>query len=167
MAPFKTCISVDLPAPLWPTTPTHSPALSEKSAPSRARTAPYDFSTPMKSTRETPASSMGCVCWLARAFASVGLLHIRLDRGDGVGLGVFVAGDAALRNVRQFLLEVILGEGEVRHDHVMRDLLAVEDLLRHPEGERRDAGRDRGGPGGVAVLVLLLLPPLKFVLAIA
>ena len=37
--------------------------------------------------------------------APVRPLHIRLDRGNGVGLRVFVAGDAALRNVGQFLLK--------------------------------------------------------------
>src|SRR6185437_16570881 len=100
-------------------------------------------------------------------FCPIELLRVGLDRGDRVGLRVFVAGDAALRNVRQFLLEIVLREGKVRYDHVVGDLLAVEDLLRHPEGERRDARRDRGGPGGVAVLLLLLLPPLQFVLAIA
>ena len=46
-------------------------------------------------------------------------------------------------------------------------LLAVEDLLRHPEGQRRDAGRDRDRHGLVAAGVLLLLPPGELVLAVA
>ena len=78
----------------------------------------------------------------------MGLLHIRLDRGDGVGLGVFVAGDAAHRNIRQLLLEVVLGEGEIGHDQIVRNgFVAVENLLRDPEGERRNARRDRSRPG--------------------
>ena len=48
--PASTCISVDLPAPLWPTRPTHSPAATRKSTPSSARTAPKCFSTPSSST---------------------------------------------------------------------------------------------------------------------
>ena len=41
--PASTFIRVDLPAPLWPTRPTHSPASTRRSTPLSARTAPYDF----------------------------------------------------------------------------------------------------------------------------
>ena len=61
---------------------------------------------------------------------------------DGVRLAIFVAGDAPLSNIRQFLLEVVLGESQIGHKQIMRDLLAVQNLLRDPEGEGRDAGRD-------------------------
>jgi hypothetical protein len=43
-------INVDLPAPLWPTKPTHSPTPTTKSTPTNARTAPKLFSTPFKVT---------------------------------------------------------------------------------------------------------------------
>jgi len=65
-------------------------------------------------------------------------------------LRVFAAGDAALRNVRQLGLEIGLGEGEIRRQQIMRNLLAVERLLGDPEGEGRNARRDRGGPGRVS-----------------
>jgi hypothetical protein len=44
--PLSTCMRVDLPAPLWPTSPKHSPAATTRSTPPKARTAPKDFSTP-------------------------------------------------------------------------------------------------------------------------
>jgi hypothetical protein len=73
---------------------------------------------------------------------------------------VFMASDASDWNVGKGSLEVILGEGEIWHEQVMRNVLAaVEDLLRDPEGERRDAGRYRCRPCRVAVLGLLFLPP--------
>src|SRR5215813_13739807 len=163
--PASTCISVDLPAPLWPTRPTHSPAATAKSTPSSARTAPKCFSTPSSLTMMlSPASAIAGIAQPARMMqarnARGNLLHVGLDRRDGVVLRVFVARDAALLDVRQRRLEVGLCEGEIGHEQVVRHVLvAVEDLLRDPEGERRDAGRDRGGPGRVAVLRLLLLPP--------
>src|SRR5205823_9973825 len=46
-------------------------------------------------------------------------------------------------------------------------LVAVEDLLGDPESQRRDAGCDRSRPRLIAVLLLLLFPPLQLVLAIA
>src|SRR6267142_5260391 len=55
-APASTCIRVDLPAPLWPTRPTHSPAEAKKSTPSSARTAPKCFSAPSSLTMIGAAS---------------------------------------------------------------------------------------------------------------
>ena len=76
------------------------------------------------------------VC-LLRGRSSTDLLHIRLDRGNGVGLCVFVAGDAALRNIRQFFLEIVLGEGKIGHHQIVGNgLVAIENLLRDPECER-------------------------------
>ena len=49
--PFKMCMSVDLPAPLWPTTPTHSPPATEKSTPSRAPDSAVRLSTPSSVTK--------------------------------------------------------------------------------------------------------------------
>src|SRR5215468_5000939 len=163
--PARTCISVDLPAPLWPTSPTHSPAATVKSTPSSARTAPKCFSTPSSLTIESaPASAITVAPGRSRCRGRVPAarsLHVGFDRRDGVVLRVFVAGDAALLDVRQGRLEIILREGEIGHQQVVRHVLvAVEDLLGDPESERRDARRDRGRPGRVAVLRLLLLPPL-------
>src|SRR5215468_5219476 len=155
--PASTCINVDLPAPLCPTRPTHSPAATAKSTPSSARTAPKCFSTPSSLTMMvSPASAIAGRSQPARMMqarnARGNLLHVGLDRRDGVGLRVFVARDAALLDVRQGRLEIVLGEGKIGHEQVVRYVLvAIEDLLRDPEGERRDARRDRGGPGGIAV----------------
>src|ERR1700679_2709544 len=96
----------------------------------------------MKSTREAPAFAMIPV-YVLRGRVSRCLLDVRLDGRDGVGLRVLVAGDAAFRHIRQFLLEVVLGEREIGNDKIMRDVLvAVENLLGDPEGERRNARRD-------------------------
>src|SRR5262245_44047704 len=171
--PASTCISVDFPAPLWPTRPTHSPAATAKSTPSSARTAPKCFSTPSSLTMMlSPASAIAGRSQPARMMqarnARGNLLHVGLDRRDGGGLRVFVASDAALLDGRQGRLEIVLREGEIGHEQVVRHILvAVEDLLRDPEGERRDTRRDRGRPGRVAVLRLLLLPPLQLVLPVA
>src|SRR5689334_18757758 len=172
-APASTCTSVDLPAPLWPTSPRHSPAATSKSTPSRARTAPKCFSTPRSSTMRgaTPGVTRAILgsdrCGSARRRRAL-LLQVRLDRRDRLRLRVLLRGDAADRDLRQRGFEVALREGEVRDQHVVRDVLAaVEHLLRDPEGERRDARSDRRGPGRVAVLGLLLLPPLQLVLAVA
>src|SRR6185437_2141938 len=48
--PASTFIRVDLPAPLWPTSPRHSPAPTARSTPARARTAPKLFATPFRLT---------------------------------------------------------------------------------------------------------------------
>jgi hypothetical protein len=42
----------------------------------------------------------GLVCSLRGRLSGSGLLHIRLNRRDSVRLGIFVAGDAALWNIR-------------------------------------------------------------------
>src|ERR1700678_2160957 len=107
--PARICISVDLPAPLWPTRPTHSPVAMSRLTPSRARTAPKDFSTPSSLTRAAPALAMGRSILGVRARNS-GLFQVGFDRRNGVGLGVFVARDAALGDFRQFGLEIVLGE---------------------------------------------------------
>ena len=39
-------MSVDLPAPLWPTSPKHSPLPTSRLTPLKARTAPKFLSTP-------------------------------------------------------------------------------------------------------------------------
>src|SRR5271163_3370779 len=133
--PARMCMSVDLPAPLWPTTPTHSPAAISRLTPSRARTAPKDFSTPSRLTRAAPALAMGDLSLAYRA-RDCGLLHVGLDRRDRVGLRVFVASDAALGDFRQFGLEITLREGEVGHQQIVRNVFpAVEHLLRDPERE--------------------------------
>src|SRR3954465_10677049 len=49
-APASTFISVDLPAPLCPTSPRHSPAPTARSTPASARTAPKLFATPFRLT---------------------------------------------------------------------------------------------------------------------
>ena len=55
--PASTFISVDLPAPLCPTTATHSPPFTTKSTPRRACTAPKLFRIPESSTACTVAIS--------------------------------------------------------------------------------------------------------------
>src|SRR5262249_48135623 len=163
----------DLPAPLWPTRPTHSLVSTARSTPSSARTAPKCFSTPSSLTMLLPASAItGSVPTVSddgeADECAQSRLHVGRDRLFGIVLGVLMAGDATLLDVGKGRLEVVLREGEIRHQEVVRDVLvAVEDLLRHPEGEGGDAGGDRGRPGGIAILRLLLLPPLQFVLAIA
>src|SRR5271155_881668 len=107
--PARMCMSVDLPAPLWPTTPTHSPAAISRLTPSRARTAPKDFSTPSSLTRAAPAVAMGRSVLGVRARNRC-LLHVGLDDRDGVRLGIFMARDAALGDVGQFRLEISLSE---------------------------------------------------------
>src|ERR1700738_5376476 len=171
--PASTCMRVDLPAPLWPTSPTHSPASTVKSTPSSARTAPQCFSTPASLTMFARASAItgnvptGSDDGEADERAQ-SLLHVRRDGFLGVVLRVFVAGDATLLDGGQRGFEIGLGEGEIGHQQIVRDVLvAVEDLLGDPEGERRDAGRDRCRPGRIAVLRLLFLPPLQLVLAVA
>ena len=105
-APLSTCMSVDLPAPLWPTMPTHSPGDSRKIDAVQSANGAVGFSTPVKSTRERPhppwsfrpATSGALIC-------SESLLHVGLDRGDRVGLGIFVARDAALVEFSAALLK--------------------------------------------------------------
>jgi hypothetical protein len=64
------------------------------------------------------------------------LLHVRGYRLDCVVLCVLVAGDTARLDGRQNGFKVVLGEGEIRHEQIVRRiLLAVEDLLGDPEGE--------------------------------
>src|SRR5260221_12479571 len=46
-------------------------------------------------------------------------------------------------------------------------IAAVENLLSNPEGECRDAGRNRCGPSRITVLSLLLFPPSQLILAIS
>lgn len=48
--PASTFISVDLPAPLWPTTARHSPAFNTRSTPRKARTAPKLLRMPERPT---------------------------------------------------------------------------------------------------------------------
>src|SRR5262249_43941819 len=155
--------SVDLPAPLWPTSPTHSPVWTVKSTPSKARTAPKCFSTPPSSMMLSAPSAM-CSVNVGEAKRSSSL-HICLDGIQRFLLRVFVARNAALLDVGQLGLEIVLGEGKIGHEQIVRDVLsAIEHLLRHPEGEGRHARGDRSRPGGVAVLGLLLLPPLQLIL---
>src|SRR5256885_16331979 len=109
--PASTCISVDLPAPLWPTRPTHSPALTARSTPSSARTAPKCFSTPSSFTIFVPASAISGSVPTGSDDGDAderaqSLLHVCRDRFLGVVLRVFVAGDAALREGGQRGLEV-------------------------------------------------------------
>src|SRR5438034_11789072 len=102
---------VDLPAPLWPTRPMHSPAGTAKSTPFNARTAPKDFSTPSKLTIvvfATPIDGPTRDARAARARAERSL-HVGLDRRDGVFFCIFVARDAASLNLRQFRFEIVLG----------------------------------------------------------
>src|SRR5262249_47689862 len=136
-----------------------------RSTPARARTAPNRFSTPSSSTIAVETSTMRR--WRLSG-ASLSLLHVGLDRLDRVLLRVLRAGDATRRNVRQGRFEGILGEGEIGHQQVVRNVLvAVEDLLGDPEGKRRDSRRDGGRPGHISIGVLLLFPPRELVLAVA
>src|SRR5882724_8651175 len=168
--PARICIKVDLPAPLCPTRPRHSPHSTRRSTPPSARTAPKCFSTPSSSTIVGLATIIARTPGVSEplSVSTKPLLHVGFDGDDGFLLGIFVACDATLGDVGQFSLEIVLGEGEVRHQQVMRYVLvAVKHLLSNPEGKCRNARSDRGRPTGVAVLRLLLLPPLKFILAIA
>src|SRR5690349_9750512 len=105
-------MSVDLPAPLCPTSPTHSPAPTWKSTPLRARTAPKCFSAPFSRTISVFALSMLNDTRLAMRTAMHPLLSldVGLDRRDSLFLRVFVRGDAAFLDLRQRGLEIILGE---------------------------------------------------------
>src|SRR4051794_5603348 len=131
--PESTCINVDLPAPLWPTSPTHSPPSTAKSTPSSARTAPKCFSTPSSLTMFARASAISGSVQTGSDDGGTteraqSLLHIGGDRLLGVFLAIFVAGDTALLDGRQRGLEVFLGEGEIGHKEIVRDVLvAVED----------------------------------------
>src|SRR5580704_15848254 len=98
--PARTCISVDLPAPLWPTSPTHSPPSTAKSTPSSARTAPKCFSTPSSLTMFVRASAISGSVPTGSDDGGAderaqSLLHVRRDGLLGVVLCVFVAGDTA------------------------------------------------------------------------
>src|SRR5690606_23469992 len=64
-------------------------------------------------------------------------------------------------------VERFLADAEERNHKVLLHLLAVENLLGNPESKRGYAGRNRNRHGFVAVGVLLLFPPLQFVLTIA
>ncbi len=86
---------------------------------------------------------------------------------SGVFQRVLGVGDATLFGVRQVGLEIVLLDREERHGDVLRDLLAVEDQLRDPEGEGRDTRCDRGRHGLIAARVLLFLPPLQLILTVA
>ena len=87
--PFRTPTSVDLPAPLWPTSPTHSPARTAKSTPSSARTAPKALAAPgtamtggaviQRRAQLAPAASITCDRVLERV----------LDVGHAALLGVW------------------------------------------------------------------------------
>jgi len=65
------------------------------------------------------------------------LFHIGLDCLFSIFLRVFMAGYAADRDIGKGRLEVLLREGEVRYQQVVRNVLAaIKYLLRDPEGER-------------------------------
>src|SRR3569623_3838940 len=131
--PARTCISVDLPAPLRPTRPMHSPALTARVAPSSARTAPKCFSTPSRATMGRPISGMDEVNHLIRLARKRRELHVRLYRGLRFLERIFVAGNAALLNGRKHGLEIVLGELEIGHQEVVRNLgVSIENLLGDP-----------------------------------
>src|SRR5690606_5894626 len=156
--PLMMLTSVDLPAPLWPTSPTHSPAATSKSTPPSARTAPKLFSAPF--TAKTTA-----FCAVVLMCLDEDLLRV----GDGL-LSVFQRvldiGHAARGGVFERFLQVILVDLDQRHHELLRHIGAVKNLLRHPEGQRRHARRDGDRIGLVAIGVLLLLPPPQLVLAV-
>src|SRR3954469_14683857 len=108
--PASTFISVDLPAPLWPTSPRHSPAPTPKSTPAKARTAPKLFATPFRLTICSGSVPIG-----PRYACSVLLLPKHrplLLRAGYHFLGVLEAvlgvGDAALLGGFQALFQVVL-----------------------------------------------------------
>src|SRR5690606_11744148 len=156
--PLMMLTSVDLPAPLWPTSPTHSPAATWKSTPPSARTAPKLFSAPF--TAKTTAFCAVVLMCLDEELLGVG------DGLLGVLQRILDVGHAAGGSVFQSFLEIVLGDLDQGHHEILRHFSAIEDLLRHPEGERRHARRDGDRIGLVAVGVLLLLPPPQFVLAV-
>ena len=57
-----------------------------------------------------------------------------------VGRAVLDISDATLLRGGKVLLKVALVNAQEGHDQVLGNLLPVQDLLRYPEGERRDAG---------------------------
>src|SRR5690606_32356645 len=116
--PASVCISVDLPAPLWPTRPMHSPASTLKSTPSSARTAPKCFSTPSSFTMFGRGSGIS-VRHSPRSRRARSFLEVGLDRLDRVFLRVFRAGHATDFDRRQDFLESVLCEGEIRHDQIV------------------------------------------------
>src|SRR5690625_123239 len=100
-APFRTLTIVDLPAPLWPTRPRHSPALTCKVAPSSALTTPKRSRASSTSTRGTggelvgidrPSSEKAAV---SRETAARASLPGVCDHGLGVFQRVLHVGDPA------------------------------------------------------------------------
>ena len=97
--PARMCISVDLPAPLWPTRPTHLADLDgEIDAVQRSDGAEVLFDAAQSDDHcghgrhaAAPPREAGH----ARPDLS---LHVRFDRGDSFLLGVFVARHTALRD---------------------------------------------------------------------
>src|SRR3954468_971263 len=101
------CIKVDLPAPLCPTSPRHSPRPSVRSTPPSARTAPKCFSMPFSLTSSGLATIIRPLRLATRARVPPSL-HVGFDRRDRFLLRIFVARDAALLDVGQFGLEIVL-----------------------------------------------------------
>ena len=117
---------VDFPAPLWPTSPTHSPVATEKLTLLMALTAPKLLLAP--STVMTSAPGAGLAMTLRQGFA----LHAADDRLS-VFQRVFDIGNAADFGRGKVRFKIVLINAQEWHHQVLRHGRAIEDLLGHPE----------------------------------
>ena len=78
--PASTFMSVDLPAPLCPTRPTHSPASTCRSTPLSARTAPYALRTPCRLARVAESALMRSSHHGRISCSSRGSSSLRIER---------------------------------------------------------------------------------------
>src|SRR5450759_2210200 len=117
--PHSTFINVDLPAPLWPTRPMHSPRASARSTPRRACTAPKDLAASLTlSNTFSPSLQLG-------------------DEVDHFLLGVFDVDHAARLGGLQRGVQRVLRDHADRQLHLLWHLGTRQDLLRDPEREGR------------------------------
>lgn len=139
---------VDLPAPLCPTRPTHSPGRILMVTPSSALTAPkltLASATSMTASRSgiaviTVHSRKKGRFWpVRRPDRTVSwedtLFCFRYDL-FGISLRILDVGDATFLGVGQIGFQRVLTNAEEGNDEILLHFLTVENLLGNPEGER-------------------------------